>query len=56
MVDARNAEEEAADLVVIDPKIEDMEPVALIAPDMENGKLDDLKGELAAALGEDAPR
>ena len=52
MVDPRNAEEEKADLLLIDPKVEDMEPVALAAPDLDDERLDVLKGELAAILGE----
>lgn len=53
MVDARNAEEERADLVVVDPKIEGMEPVALSAPPLDSERLESLKGELAAVLGEE---
>lgn len=52
MADARNAEEEAADLLVVDPKIEGMEPVALSAPSLEPEALAGLKEELAAAIGE----
>lgn len=52
MADARNAEEEAADLLVIDPKIEGMEPVALSAPSLEPEALEGLKEELAVAIGE----
>lgn len=52
MVDARNAEEESADLVVVDPKIEGMEPVALYAPDAESAQLGSLQDELMAMMGE----
>jgi hypothetical protein len=52
MADARNAREEAADLLVVDPKIEGMEPVALSAPSLEPEALASLQEELAAAIGE----
>ncbi len=52
MADARNAEEEQADLLVIDPKVDGMEPVALKAPDLEGEGLTDLKAELATAMSE----
>jgi hypothetical protein len=51
MADARNAREERCDLLVIDPKVEDMEPVALRAPSLEPEALAALKDELVAALG-----
>lgn len=52
MVDPRNAEEEKADLVVVDPKIKEMEPVALHAPDLDLSDLGAVKDELLAALEE----
>ncbi len=52
MADARNAEEERADLLVIDPKVDGMEPVALSAPSLEPEALAALKDELAAAIGD----
>ena len=52
MVDARTAEEESADLVVVDPKIEGMEPVALYAPASESAQLGSLQDELMAVLGD----
>ena len=54
MVDARNEFEERADLVVIDPKVEEMEPVALFAPDLDDDKLDELRAELMVAIGEES--
>jgi len=51
MADARNSKEERCDLLVIDPKIEGMEPVALYAPSLEPEALAALKNELTAALG-----
>lgn len=50
MVDARNPEEEAADLVVVDPKQPDMEPVALFAPELDPERLGGLREELMAAI------
>ncbi len=52
MADARNAEEERCDLLVIDPKVDGMEPVALSAPSLEPEALAALKDELAAAIGD----
>jgi len=52
MADARNAEEESADLLVIDPKVDGMEPVALCAPSLEPEALDALKDQLALAIGD----
>jgi hypothetical protein len=52
MVDASTPEQEAADLVVVDPKIEGMEPVCLRAPDLGSQRLGSLKGELLAAIGQ----
>jgi hypothetical protein len=56
MADAPVAGMEDADLVVIDPKVEGMAPVALAAPPLGDGGLLALKDELLAALGAvDAP-
>lgn len=55
MVDARTSEQERADLLVIDPKVEGMEPVALLAPTEEAGDLGQIREELLALLeGESA--
>ena len=54
MVDATNEIEERADLVVIDPKVEGMEPVALFAPALDPEGLDNLRIELMVAIGEEA--
>lgn len=51
IADARNAQEEQADLLVIDPKVDGMEPVALAAPSLPPEALADLEQELAAAIG-----
>lgn len=51
MVDALTPDQEAADLVVIDPKVEGMEPVALYAPDLDPERLAGLREELTAAIG-----
>ncbi|MHC5062539.1 MAG: hypothetical protein ACYTG5_01035 [Planctomycetota bacterium] len=50
MVDAQTREQEVADLLVIDPKIEGMEPVALQAPSEEAGDLGQIRQELLALL------
>ncbi len=56
MADPRNEAEERSDLLVIDPKVEGMEPVALSVPSLEPEALATLKDELAAAVGsEEAP-
>lgn len=52
MVDPKTPEQEAADLLVIDPKVEGMEPVALVAPAVEMDQLVAMKDELLAAAGE----
>lgn len=49
MADARTAAEEAADLVVYDPKAPTQPPVPLVAPDLGEHSLDALKDELMAA-------
>lgn len=54
MVAPKNAEQERADLVVVDPKVADMEPVALFAPEIDLSDLGAIKDELLAAMGEDA--
>ena len=51
MADPRNPAEERSDLLVIDPKVEGMEPVALTAPSLGPDALATLKVELAAAVG-----
>ena len=43
MVDAATPEQEAADLVVVDPKVEGMEPVCLDAPELDSDRLGSLK-------------
>ena len=52
MTDPAGPEQEGADLVVIDPKVPDMKPVALWAPELDTDRLAALKDELMAALGE----
>ncbi|MBX3462363.1 MAG: hypothetical protein KF830_04275 [Planctomycetes bacterium] len=54
MVPARTAEQEQADLVVVDPKVEGMAPVALFAPAIDLSDLGAIKDELLAAIGEKA--
>ncbi|MBL9077137.1 MAG: hypothetical protein JNL08_06530 [Planctomycetes bacterium] len=54
MVAPRTAEQERADLVVVDPKQKEMEPVALFAPAIDLSDLSAIKDELLAAMGEDA--
>lgn len=51
MADATNAAEEAADLVVFDPRAPTQPPVALVAPALDEQSLDVLKDELVAAAG-----
>lgn len=51
MADAKTAAEEAADLVVYDPKTPTQPPVALVAPALDEQSLDVLKDELLAAAG-----
>jgi hypothetical protein len=53
MVDPKTPEQEAADLLVVDPKIAEMEPVALDAPELDPDRLGNLREELMAALGEE---
>lgn len=53
MVDPKTEEQERADLVVIDPKAEGAEPVALFAPELDTDRMANLKNELLAALDED---
>ena len=50
MVDPINEAQEQADLVVADPKIQGVEPVALYAPDLDLDNLGGLKDELLAIL------
>lgn len=54
MVAPKNAEQERADLVVVDPKMKEMEPVALFAPAIDLTDLGAIKDELLAAIGDDA--
>ncbi len=54
LVDAQTPEQERADLVVVDPKIEGMEPVALLAPELDPDRLGNLREELMAAIGEES--
>ena len=51
MVPPRTAEQERADLVVVDPKLKEMEPVALFAPAIDLTDLGAIKDELLAAIG-----
>ena len=53
MADPIDEEQEKADLVVTDPKIPEMKPVALFAPDMNLDSMEGLKDELMAALAEE---
>ncbi len=50
MVDAETEADEAADLVVVDPKVDGMRPVALFAPELDTERLSTLKDELLAAI------
>ncbi|MBK8975355.1 MAG: hypothetical protein IPM29_05480 [Planctomycetes bacterium] len=50
--DPKTPEQERADLVVIDPKAEQPEPIALFAPELDTDRLAGLKDELVAALEE----
>ena len=54
IVPARTAEQERADLVVVDPKLQDAEPTALFAPAIDLDALGSLKDDLLAAIGETA--
>jgi len=54
MVPPRTAEQERADLVVIDPKMKELEPIALFAPAIDLDDLSKIKDELLVAIGEDA--
>lgn len=56
MVRPRNSTEERADLVVVDPKVKEMEPVALFAPAIDLSDLAAIKDELLAAMGDDPAR
>ena len=53
MVPPRNVAEERADLVVVDPKIKEMEPVPLSAPAIDLADLGAIKEELLAAIGDE---
>ena len=52
MVKPKTREQEQADLVVRDPKLKEMEPVALFAPAIESTDMSAVKDELLAAIGE----
>lgn len=52
VVPPRTAAQERADLVVVDPKQREQEPVLLFAPAIDPGDLGGLKDELLAAIGE----
>lgn len=52
MVPPRTAEQERADLVVVDPKLKEMEPVSLFAPAIDLANLGAIKDELLAAIGD----
>jgi hypothetical protein len=54
MVAPRTAEEERADLVVVDPRLKELPPVALFAPSIDLANLAAVKDELLAAMGEDS--
>ncbi|HEX5053577.1 MAG TPA: hypothetical protein VFZ65_17495 [Planctomycetota bacterium] len=53
MVPARTPEHERADLVVVDAKQKDMEPVALFAPAIDLDDLGGIKDDLLAAIGDE---
>jgi hypothetical protein len=50
-----NVAEEAADLVVVDPKVPGSPRTILIAPELEGDRMSRLKDELLAALAEQDP-
>jgi hypothetical protein len=52
MIRPRTKEQERADLVLIDPKVKDMEPVLLFAPPIDLDDLGSIKDDLLAAIGE----
>ncbi|MEC8253485.1 MAG: hypothetical protein VYA51_03850 [Planctomycetota bacterium] len=54
MVRPKTREQEQADLVVRDPKLKEMEPVALFAPAIDASDMTTIKDELLAAIGEGA--
>lgn len=51
IADASSAAQERADMLVFDPKTPTQAPVALIAPDLTETSLEQLKDELLAAAG-----
>ena len=53
MVQPRTAEQERADLVVVDPKMKELEPISLFAPAIDLDDLSKIKDELLQAMGED---
>ena len=56
MVPPRTEEQARADLVVVDPKLKEMEPVMLTAPAVDLADLSAVKDELLAAIGENAQK
>jgi hypothetical protein len=56
IVPARTPEQERADLVVVDGKRPEMEPVALFAPAVDLADLGAIKEDLLAAIGEGVER
>lgn len=52
MVDPQTPEQEAADLLVVDPRVVEMQPIALHAPELDPDRLGNLREELMAAIGE----
>ena len=56
MVPPRTEEQARADLVVVDPKQKEMEPVMLIAPAVDLADLGAVKDELLAAIGENTEK
>jgi hypothetical protein len=52
LADARTPAQEGADLVLLDPRQPDAEPIALIAPPLDEERLAALKVELLSAIAE----
>lgn len=52
MVQPKTAEQERADLVVVDPKQKEAPPILLFAPNLDLDNLGGMKDELLAAMGE----
>lgn len=51
-VKPRTELQQRADIVLVDPKLKEMEPVALFAPSIDPNDLGGIKDELLAAIGE----